>query len=132
MSGERQIKMNCGKCGVDYSMPEELYLAARKSEKISFFCPYGHERVFVAGPSREDKLRQRAERAEQNGEYYRQRANSAERSASAYKGQVTRLKNRAKAGACPCCNRTFQNLQRHMTTQHPDFGLEAIEGGKTA
>lgn len=49
----------------------------------------------------------------------------AERSASAYKGQATRLRNRIKAGVCPRCNRTFQNLQRHMAGQHPEFKPEA-------
>lgn len=33
--------------------------------------------------------------------------------------------------SCPCCNRTFQNLQRHMTSKHPDYvSLDVIEGGK--
>tara|TARA_Y100000310_G_scaffold338946_1_gene430083 strand:- start:1163 stop:1354 length:192 start_codon:yes stop_codon:yes gene_type:complete len=55
---------------------------------------------------------------------------AAEKTASTYKGQVTKLKNRAKAGVCPCCNRTFQNLSRHMETKHPDFG-EVIQIKKT-
>jgi hypothetical protein len=24
-------------------------------------------------------------------------------------------------GVCPCCNRTFQNLARHMAGKHPDY-----------
>lgn len=39
----------------------------------------------------------------------------------AQKGQNTRLKNRIAAGVCPCCNRSFQNVARHMAGQHPDF-----------
>lgn len=37
------------------------------------------------------------------------------------KGVATRLKNRAAHGVCPCCNRTFQQLARHMSAKHPDF-----------
>lgn len=50
----------------------------------------------------------------------------AERQASARKGQVTRLKNRAAAGVCPCCTRSFENLRRHMTTKHPTFKAEEV------
>jgi DNA repair exonuclease SbcCD ATPase subunit len=44
-----------------------------------------------------------------------------EKSLIAQKGVTTRIKNRASNGVCPCCNRTFQNLARHMHTKHPDF-----------
>lgn len=33
------------------------------------------------------------------------------------KAQTTRVKN----GVCPCCNRSFQNLKRHMNTKHPNW-----------
>jgi hypothetical protein len=33
---------------------------------------------------------------------------------------VTRLKNRAAAGLCTCCNRSFQNLRKHMEIKHPE------------
>ena len=46
---------------------------------------------------------------------------------SAQKGVTTRLKNRVQKGVCPCCNRYFAQLQRHMTTQHPNFAATAEE-----
>lgn len=39
----------------------------------------------------------------------------------AERGAKTKLKNRIAKGVCPCCNRSFQNLHRHMTSQHPDW-----------
>ena len=39
----------------------------------------------------------------------------------AAKGQISKLKKRASAGVCPCCNRSFQNLRRHMGNKHPEF-----------
>jgi hypothetical protein len=45
------------------------------------------------------------------------------------KGVKTRMANRIKHGVCPCCNRTFLNLQRHMTTQHPSFNMSADSAG---
>lgn len=32
--------------------------------------------------------------------------------------QVTTTYQKA---CCPCCRRNFQNLQRHMKTQHPGY-----------
>ena len=37
------------------------------------------------------------------------------------KAAKTRLKNRVGKGVCPCCNRSFANLKRHMASQHPEF-----------
>lgn len=37
------------------------------------------------------------------------------------------MKNRVANGVCPCCNRHFENLERHMKGQHPDFQPEAGE-----
>lgn len=37
------------------------------------------------------------------------------------KAAHTRTKNRIAKGVCPCCSRTFLDLQRHMQTKHPDF-----------
>ena len=47
-----------------------------------------------------------------------------ERRLSAQRGVLTRVKNRIIKGVCPCCNRHFADLSRHMQTQHPDFASE--------
>lgn len=83
-----------------------------------------------------DRLAQRC--AQKDDEILRQREirEAAERRASALKGVATRMRNRAAAGVCPCCNRTFSQLATHMKKQHPDFGkqdvepLKVIAGGK--
>lgn len=35
--------------------------------------------------------------------------------------QVVRHKKRAAPGLCPCCNRSFVGLSRHMKTKHPQY-----------
>ena len=66
-------------------------------------------------------------RAEQRAKYANQRAEAErdlrlaeERSHSATKGHLTRAKKRHRAGLCPCCNRQFQDLVRHMASKHPE------------
>jgi DNA repair exonuclease SbcCD ATPase subunit len=92
------------------------------------YCAYGHGQVYVEGETEETKIRRERDRlaqqiAQSDDEIKRQRElrETAERQAAAARGQVTKLKNRASAGVCPCCNRTFSQLKRHMDQKHPDF-----------
>lgn len=123
----------CCQCKAPMTLPKELYEAARRSPVISFYCPYGHRQHFSAGESDIDKLRRERDRlaqrvAERDDEIARQRGlrEETERRLSATKGVVTRIKNRVSHGVCPCCNRTFENLQRHMASEHPAYA-EAAE-----
>lgn len=127
----------CWKCKERFGLADETEAMLRRSGK-SFCCPWGHEAVFSPAPTEAEKLRKeldaerrRRQSAEQSIEYQRQMRQQAERSASAYKGQATKLRKRTKAGVCPCCNRTFQQLARHMASQHPNFAPEAEQEGVT-
>lgn len=120
----------CCRCKTKFGISSELYIAAterRGPNGIQFYCPHGHTLHYVEGETDAEKLRRERDRLAQEVAYQddmrrkeRERGDAFKRSARAYKGAATRLKNRAKAGVCPCCNRTFQNLARHMKSQHPD------------
>ena len=130
--------LNCTGCGIHFGMPDG-YLDNRRSDKKNFYCPNGHSMSYTESEAdclrrERNRLKQQvAQRDDAIREYIEQR-DAAERTASAYKGQVTRLKNRSKAGLCPCCNRHFTNLERHMASKHPNMDpaepLQVIEGGK--
>jgi NAD-dependent SIR2 family protein deacetylase len=114
----------CNKgCGTPIAMPTQVYNRFLENHEF-FHCCFGHPQHF-SGPSEAEKLKKQLESERETTEWWRQKADQRERSAKAYKGQVTRLKNRVKNGVCPCCHRTFQNLQRHMHTKHPDYASEA-------
>lgn len=131
-------------CGAKQAMTKEANAIYRQTH-ATFYCVHGHLRHYPAGPTEEDKLREQldAERrkrqsAEQNIAMYadeareaRERAEKERHRANGYKGHATRITKRAKAGVCPCCNRSFENLRRHMATKHPTFTpmeLEQTEG----
>jgi hypothetical protein len=57
----------------------------------------------------------------------REIAERERRRANGYKGHATRITKRAKAGVCPCCNRTFKQLAAHMASQHPTFTPMELE-----
>lgn len=106
-------------CATPIVMPTTVYNRFLQNHEL-FCCPFGHKQRFT-GPSEAEKLKQQLESERTSKEWWIKKADQHSKSALAYKGQVTRIKNRVKNGVCPCCNRTFQNLMRHMATKHPDY-----------
>lgn len=124
----------CYRCKCPMTLPVELYNAAKRSSNVTFYCAYGHGQIFREGPTEADKLRLERDRLAQQLAYKddrlreeREAREAAERQRSAARGQITRIKNRVGHGVCPCCNRTFENLARHMNSKHPTFTAEAAE-----
>lgn len=120
------IHLECGKCGLLFSMTETFY-KKRKKDHESFYCPAGHSRYWPQ-KSNEEILREQLKRseleckqAEKSLKEERGYSKELKRSRSALKGTLTKTKKRISAGVCICCNRTFQNVARHMKSQHPDF-----------
>lgn len=117
----------CATCKERFGLSDETEAVLRKNGQ-GFHCPWGHVSVFGKGPSQEDILRKerdtlKQQMARKDDEIRAERAwrEAAQNQARAYKGVATRVKNRVSKGVCPCCNRSFANLHRHMAGQHPDF-----------
>lgn len=117
--------LTCGECSVPFAIPSNMHQRV-KADGSQFFCPNGH---MIRYSETENKRLQRQlansreclDWTQGQLTHERDQRQAAERSASAYKGRVTRLKNRAAAGVCPCCSRHFENVERHMNTKHPGF-----------
>ncbi len=117
--------MQCGTCGVWHAIPEIMFNNCY--EQGGFWtCPNGHGRGYVEGSVRKqlEQEKKRREWAESNAKRLQKEADESERRRIAQKAATTRLKNRAKAGVCPCCNRTFKQLAAHMKNKHPGFNAE--------
>ena len=129
----------CIRCKEPFMLHPETDAALQRSGH-TFHCPWGHPQVYAQGPTEAEKLRQqlaeaekRVQTAKQNEAYYEDRLRAettqreyAQNQARAYKGVATRVKNRVGKGVCPCCNRTFANLHRHMAGQHPTFAADDL------
>lgn len=109
----------CRDCGIVYAAPQSFWRERRRTHQ-NFSCPNGHERHFVS-ESDEERLRKELERANSRVDFYRRESEQQKRSRSAMKGQLTKTRNRIAKGVCPCCNRTFEDLARHMTSKHPNY-----------
>lgn len=119
--------IECCSCHVIFGVTNEFHKHRRNDHK-RFHCPSCGIGQSFSGPSEEELLRQERDRlkqslAQRDDEIKRQRElrKSEERKVVAYKGVVTRTKKRIAGGACPCCNRTFQNLAQHMKTKHENY-----------
>jgi len=112
---------SCCVCDVDFAMTDHM-TAQRQRDGKSFYCPNGHSQSYTeTDATRLKKAQEALARARAAQVHLADQRDAAERSASAYKGQVTKIKKRVGNGVCPCCNRSFQNLHRHMAGQHPEF-----------
>lgn len=138
--------MNTGRWIECAQCRETIFLTVVQEEMLRrnqgrFFCLWGHSNFFPEGESEATKLRRERDRLKQDAarlqdeirlaraaqdeavkqatEARKDRA-EAERRAGAAHAETARLKTRAAAGVCPCCNRSFENLRRHMADQHPE------------
>lgn len=126
-------RVDCGSCGGVYAITERHHDWCRENSK-SWTCPYcgvgwgfNHDGSPLKKAQRAlEEEKRRAAAAEGRARREQERAECALRSAAAYKGQVTKVKKRVANGVCPCCNRHFENLHRHMQDQHPDWAPDEL------
>jgi hypothetical protein len=78
-----------------------------------FYCPNGHRQYYTA-ESDADKLRRELKRKEQE---VADQVRAKLQAQSELDAAQRKLKRVAK-GICPCCNRSFTNLHKHMATKH--------------
>ena len=124
------VVQECCDCHTMFAMPQDLKRQASESAEVWFWCPLGHKQHYATGET--DKLKNELAReqawrkgAETRERAARDQADAAERSARAYKGHLTRTRKRIGNGTCPCCNRHFANVERHMAGQHPGYAEAA-------
>lgn len=121
----------CSECCMTFAVPFR-FDTDRRTDGKTFYCPLGHAQHYgvteVARLQKElEAERRRLEFAKNEARIQREEAERINRRLIAAKGQMTKLRKRVGRGVCPCCNRTFANVQRHMTTKHPDFAEPAAE-----
>ena len=131
---ERSILViECANCSVDFGIGAD-FERRRRDDHGTFYCPNGHGNHFPGPTEAEKKAKQlereldaarslaaRESRRRADAESEARRKDYAARAA---KGQLTKTRKRIAAGVCPCCNRSFANLARHMAGQHPNFVTE--------
>lgn len=114
----RLTVLDCPACGVLFGITGE-YEQRRRADTRNFFCPNGHTMSWHE--SEADRLRKQLVQAQREAANRSEDLSIERASHAATKGQLTKAKKRIANGMCPCCNRSFVQLQRHMASQHPDY-----------
>lgn len=123
------VIQECCVCNVQFAMTQDMD-KRRLADHKAFFCPSGHSQSYTGKTEaqkqkeRADKLSNQVDAARARSEYWRNKQERTARSRSAIKGQLTKAKKRVAGGACPCCNRTFVDLAKHMNGQHPTYATD--------
>lgn len=116
---EQQLEAtSCCVCGIQFGVPP-YFISNKRANAGTLYCPNGHGLGW--SKSEADKLREQLQKANSETEWQRARAQRLEKDLQSQKGQLTKLKNRVAKGVCPCCQRSFVALKRHMKTKHPDY-----------
>tara|TARA_R110002095_G_scaffold133065_1_gene115524 strand:+ start:41 stop:445 length:405 start_codon:yes stop_codon:yes gene_type:complete len=117
------VSFDCESCGALFAVPQGYYLrwkAYASTTNVIHCCCCGHKWYF-SEKSEVDKVRDQLESEIARADNLVRQRDAKKRQLAAAKGRITKIKNRVGNGVCPCCNRTFANLARHMGTQHPNY-----------
>ncbi len=122
--GERLVTETCYSCGVLFAMVEDFY-DHRQQDRKSFYCPNGHSQAYLSGKTDAQKL----EDAHARELALRDQAGAAIRDAEQLRVALLRDRERFANGVCPCCNRSFVAVARHIKDQHPDYDVSEVRQG---
>lgn len=127
------VEVNCGCCGGVYAI-NKVYHQRCYDKGLSWRCPYPDCNVTWgwSGSGAHKKELKRLERLRKNAEdrerHAHQRAEAAladakhaDHRARGFKGQLTQTKKRIGKGQCPCCQKPYVHLARHMEKMHPEY-----------
>jgi len=110
------ISICCCECGIEFHVPKD-WERERRRDHQKFCCPNGHGLSFK-GESDIEKAQREAHQAQARANEEQHLRLVAERERDKAVEAKKRIEKRVSRGVCPCCNRTFQNLQRHMKSKH--------------
>lgn len=102
----------CCVCGTPFGIESRLKESLRNTH-AAFYCPNGHGQSY-AEKSKAEILQDEVTRLKAKQDQLNQSLIDKDK-------EIKKVTRRIKNGVCPCCNRTFINLGRHMKTKHPSF-----------
>lgn len=113
-------EITCGTCGILHAVPMD-WIYERRKMAGDIYCPNGCKRTW--SESEAQRLQKQLTVKEMELRAEKCKALNALRelgSERLEKEKAERKLKRVSRGVCPCCNRTFQNLARHMATKHSE------------
>lgn len=121
-------KESCGKCGGVFAL-NKTFLDHARANCGGYTCPYC-KTPWGWNESEADRLRKQLEARERElreakcETLRKQQLLDAEQQA---REKTEKKLRRVNNGVCPCCNRSFANLARHMATKHGNSVKVGVE-----
>jgi len=114
-------EVTCKSCGITHAVPQKLLEGLQQTGGY-YYCPNGHQ--WGWGKSEAYRLRQELRDEQAQRKRVEAQLVSVKDQLQATEREAQQHKKRVANGVCPCCNRSFVRLQRHMKTQHPGYAKE--------
>jgi hypothetical protein len=130
VEGQTLVAMQCGTCSIWHALPKMMYDTCIE-EGGYWHCPIGHSRGYAEGRKDREAVRRERDLLRQQTARLEDELREAKAETDKAKTETLAVKRRATAGICPCCNRTFVNVQQHMKTKHPNVTPLKIKEGVT-
>ena len=118
---ETMTTLTCTKCASDFSITSKFCRTWREGVDTTLWCPCCGTSWAGGSESPAKKLQKQLDAEYAAHAKTRAALNTSKRQLTAKKGAITKLNKRIGNGVCPCCNRTFVNVQRHMASKHPEL-----------
>lgn len=109
----------CCNCYMPFLMPKSFQKEALDNPNIWFYCPAGHGQHYN-GPTEAQKLKKLLEQKQKEFDEQIQQSTNRFLDEVNERKRIERKLKRVHNGVCPCCNRSFSNLEQHMKNKHPD------------
>lgn len=128
--GAQHVVTECPTCGVVHTIPKVVYDNLQR-EGGYYHCPNGHTWGWSKDSCERERLRRERDQLKQQiarvEDEKRAAVAQAESRAARAEAAQKLTERRARAALCPCCNRSFQNVARHMATKHKGVALMKAE-----
>lgn len=120
----------CPECAMIFKVPKNFY-ELRRRDGETFFCPVGHRQHF--GENEITLLKKQLAQAlsskafhQDRSDHYRVNMIKEQNRSRGLKSALTLTKKRIAKGKCPCCTKTFSDLENHLKEKHAEY-LKHIE-----
>lgn len=126
VGGIEYVQVHCGTkgggCGLEFAMTRSFY-DYTKREGVGWYCPRGHSRRWA-----DNTASQKLRKAEARNVHLSDQLEATNRELEQHRQTIVRDRHRIANGVCPCCTRSFDNVRRHITSQHPDYDMSELAG----
>lgn len=111
-------EVTCKSCGITHAIPLRLIEGLQQTGGY-YYCPNGHQ--WGWGESEATRMKKELTDAQERNSQLKTELLRIQDQLEASEREAKRHKQRVANGTCPCCHRSFVQLQRHMKTKHPEY-----------